>query len=113
VLQRARAAAPRAAGLDAHSAGAEAAAGAPPLDAAATRAPRWRAQLRAAAPLVALPRGATLPQLLSALLAARAHRAFILPEGHPGAGAAEVAAADVAVVSLTDALRAVADARGA
>ena len=107
VLQKALAEAPRAAGLLPAMAAAAAASQAalpraPPLG----RAPGWRAALRAAAPLVALRRDATLAQALAAMREHRIHRVFIrsggVEQGH------ENALPD-AVVSITDILRALAD----
>jgi CBS-domain-containing membrane protein len=96
VLQRTLAASPRGAGL------------APAAPAPLGRAPDWRARLPAAAPLAAVRADAPLRALLARMLDARVHRVFIL-DGAAGEGGA--AARHAGVVSMTDVLRAVADAR--
>lgn len=107
MLQRALAEAPRAAGLSPALAASSAAAAAglpraPPLG----RCPGWRQALPQAAPLVALPRSATLAQLLAAMRLNRVHRVFIRPDQ---GDASSPAALPDAVVSVTDLLRALAD----
>jgi hypothetical protein len=102
VLQRTLAASPRAAGLLPSDAAAAAGAAPPrPLG----RAPDWRARLPAAAPLEAVRADAPLRELLAKMLKARVHRVFVI-ESNTAAQQQHAG-----VVSMTDVLRAVADAR--